>query len=528
MSTCVAVAGCGYWGKNLVRNFHELGALGGVCDPDAAAVARMQDAYEGLHAFGSFDEVLASPEVAGVCLATPADAHFGMARDALRAGKHVFVEKPLALNAADGRALVSLAEEQARILMVGHLLEYHPAVAALKAIVDEGRLGKVQCIYSNRLNLGKIRRVENILWSFAPHDISVILLLLGEMPEEVAAHGRAYLDDTIADTTISYMSFRSGASAHVFVSWLHPFKEQKLVVVGDAGMAVFEDTCADKLKLYSHHIDWIDRMPVPRKAAPEVVSIAGDEPLRLECEHFLECIESGKPPKTDGANGLRVVEVLEACQHSLDAGGKVVKLADLAAQKPALEQGYFVHPTAVVDEPAQIGAGAKIWHFAHIMPNTTIGENCVLGQNVLAGPDVVIGNGCKIQNNVAVYKGVTLEDHVFCGPSMVFTNVLNPRSEISRKHEFQPTLVKRGATLGANSTIICGHTIGEYAFVGAGAVVTRDVPAYAIVIGVPARQVGWICRCGVKLGMADGRGACPECGRVYFETAADRLEPQEA
>ena len=179
--------------------------------------------------------------------------------------------------------------------------------------------------------------------------------------------------------------------------------------------------------------------------------------------------------------------------------------------------GYFIHPSAVVDEGCEIGAGTKVWHFSHLMAACRIGCNCILGQNVYVDGDVVIGNGCKIQNNVSVYRSVTLEDRVFCGPSVVFTNVINPRAFIERKEEFRPTLVRTGATLGANATIVCGITVGAYALVGAGSVVTRDVPDYALVLGVPARLSGWVCRCGVALPPAEEGDllACPECGDKY-------------
>jgi len=213
---------------------------------------------------------------------------------------------------------------------------------------------------------------------------------------------------------------------------------------------------------------------------------------------------------------VAVLEVLDACQRSLEAGGTPMTLA------PAAPARFFVHPTATVDSGAQIGDGTRIWHYAHVMGRAHLGRGCTLGQNVFVADTVVIGDNVKIQNNVAVYEGVVLEDDVFCGPSMVFTNVVNPRSHVSRKAEFQPTLVRRGATLGANSTLVCGHTVGRYAFVGAGAVVTRDVPDYALVLGAPARVAGWMCACGVRLPLAvDARkqsAACPACGARYART----------
>jgi len=179
---------------------------------------------------------------------------------------------------------------------------------------------------------------------------------------------------------------------------------------------------------------------------------------------------------------------------------------------------YFVHDSSYVDAGARIGTGTKIWHFCHVMPGAVIGERCSLGQNVVVMPGTRIGNNVKIQNNVSIYEGVTLEDDVFCGPSCVFTNVMNPRSHVSRKHEYRPTLVRRGSSIGANATIVCGVTLGEYAFIGAGAVVTSDVPPYALMVGVPARRVGWMCQCGERLSLVSGEAACPVCGSRYQET----------
>ena len=507
MNRNIAVIGSGYWGKNLVRVMHELGALNMVCDCRQDARDEAEAKYS-IRTSASFEDVLDDAEIQGIVIAAPAVQHYEMAKKALVSGKHVFVEKPLALEVRDGEELVELAARTGRTLMVGHILEYHPAIRELKRLVREGELGRVQYIYSSRLNIGKLRTEENILWSFAPHDIAVILALLKEYPEKVAAHGGCYISPKIADTTLTTCEFRSGVRAHIFVSWLHPFKEQKLCVVGDRNMAVFDDTESErKLTLYPHRIEWMDRVPVAKKNEGVVVDLPKREPLKEECKHFLECMAEGKRPVTDGASALEVLRVLHAAEQSLKASGAPVNAVPVVPK-------YYAHPSAVIDEPCEIGAGTKIWHFSHIMAKSTIGERCNLGQNVLVSNGVRIGNNVKIQNNVSLYTGVELEDDVFCGPSMVFTNVINPRSHIVRKNEYQRTLVKRGASMGANCTIVCGTTIGEYAFVAAGAVVSRDVKPYALVMGVPARQVGWMCYCGVRL-PESSHPCCSACGRKY-------------
>ncbi|MBI2830689.1 MAG: Gfo/Idh/MocA family oxidoreductase [Chloroflexi bacterium] len=509
MNKNIAVIGSGYWGKNLVRNFAELGALHTVCDVDAARLKEATSKYPQVFRECDYSDLLKNKEIKGVVIATPAATHYSLAKECLLAGKDAFVEKPLSLKVEEGKELVALAEEKGRILMVGHLLEHHPAVEKLKELVDGGALGKIQYIYSNRLNLGKFRTEENILWSFAPHDISVILLLLGgEMPHEVSAHGGYYLHQDIADVTVTTMSFRSGARAHIFVSWLHPYKEQKLVVVGDRKMAEFNDTAQNKLLLFSHEIEWIDRKPVPHRKEAEAIEVSSEEPLRRECQNFIECIESRKKPKTDGRKGVQVLEILSHCQASLGNRGAIVPIGKK-------EKDHFVHESSVIEKPFAIGEGTKIWHFSHIMPNVTIGKNCVIGQNVFIGKGTKIGNNVKIQNNVSVFEGVTLEDDVFCGPSSVFTNVVNPRSHVSRKDDFNPTLVKKGASIGANATIVCGNTIGQFAFIGAGAVVTKDIPDYALVYGNPARIHGWMCECGEELKGKGNTLRCPRCAKVY-------------
>ncbi len=514
----IAIIGCGYWGKNLVRNFWELKALNTLYDMDENRTKQMKTLYPGVRLATRLPEVFQDDSIDGIVVATPAEFHYEIAKQALLAGKDVFVEKPLSLRVSQGTDLVALAKEKKRILMVGHLLEYHPGVIKLKEMVAAGELGKINYIHSTRLNLGKFRTEENILWSFAPHDISVILLLLNEMPKEVSAHGGSYLNQGIADVTMTTMDFSSGTKSHIFVSWLHPYKEQKLVIVGDRKMAVFDDVVSrDKLLLFSHRIDWIDRIPVPRKEDAETVNFNMEEPLKIECQHFLDCIQTRSKPRTDGENGLRVLEILELCQRSLQEGGRVMRFGK---HFDSYHPEVFVHETCCVDEPVEIGKGTKIWHFSHIMSGSKVGRNCVIGQNVFIGSGAILGNNIKIQNNVSIYDGTILEDDVFCGPSMVFTNVFNPRSFISRKKEFRKTLVKRGATIGANATVVCGNTVGEYSFIGASSVVTKDVPSYGLVYGNPARVKGWVCQCAEEIVFRSGKAVCKACGKKYKKDSA--------
>jgi len=575
----IAVIGAGYWGKNLVRNFHQLGVLKTICDgaqpireemaktyptysltldgrgkkPDMPASQRESASSLPLDGGGqgggegmitsNLSDVLEDPAINGVVIAAPAALHYEIAEKALNAGKHVFVEKPLSLNQTDGEKLVRLAAQKQKTLFVGHILHYHAAVIRLKEMIKNGKIGRLQYIYSRRLSFGKIRREENILWSFAPHDISIILSLTGEEPSYIDSVGSNFLHARIADVTMTNLKFPSGIGAHIFVSWLNPYKEQKLVIVGSSGMLVFDDTepIEKKLVHYPHTINWQNGLPVPNKAESVAIDLKDiwEEPLKAECKAFLSAIKTNTKPLTSGEEGLKVLKVLELSQHSLEQ--KEQNSFNLEHRTLNVEQSspveprtlnvepspsniepetlnieprtrFFAHETAIIDDNVEIGEKTKIWHFSHILSGSKIGENCNIGQNVVIGPDATIGNKCKIQNNVSVYKGVTLEDGVFCGPSMVFTNIFNPRAEIGKMDQVRPTLIKKGATLGANCTIVCGHTIGRYAFIGAGAVVTKDVPDHALMVGNPARQIGWMCECGEKL---NTKQKCPACKKQY-------------
>jgi len=321
----IAVIGCGYWGKNLVRNFMQLGALHTVCDATVGGRETALQIAPNAQIVSEVETVLTNPAIQGVVFATPAETHHPLVKRALLAGKDVFVEKPLALTYEQGHELVTLARAQERILLVGHVLEYHPAITRLQQLIQDGTLGKIQYVYSNRLNLGKIRSEENILWSFAPHDIAVILRLMGSMPFQVIACGGTYVQPNIADVTLTHLLFDNGVRAHIHVSWLHPFKEQRLVVIGSKMMASFDDI-AKALVLYDQHVE-VDRgAPIPVKGEGQAIDFATDEPLRLECQAFLTAILTRCPPITDGESGLRALKVLQAAQRSLVMNGEPVTL----------------------------------------------------------------------------------------------------------------------------------------------------------------------------------------------------------
>ena len=324
----IALVGCGYWGKNLCRNFHALGSLATVVDTTENGQATAKSIAPQVRFAPNFEDVLGDDQVQGVAIATPAETHAELAIKAMLAGKDVFVEKPMALSMEDAEKMKKVAEETGRILMVGHLLEYHSAVLKLREMIDSGELGKINYIYSNRLNFGKVRTEENALWSFAPHDVAVILRLMGYAPVEVSSTGGSYLTHGIADTTLSSLRFDDESRAHIFVSWLHPFKEQRLVVVGDEKMAIFNDVApyGEKLQLYPQNVEFDGTMPLLKKEDVEFVEHANTEPLREECAHFMECIQSRKQPLTNVQSGIDVFKVLHACQKSIQQNGVPVFL----------------------------------------------------------------------------------------------------------------------------------------------------------------------------------------------------------
>lgn len=522
MKARICVVGAGRWGKNHIRTLDGLGALAGIVDTDDANLARLAAQYPRAQTFTSVKPAL-EWGFDGFIVATPAQTHVELASFLLENRRPVLVEKPLALTAAEARALQELSEKRETLLMVGHVLLFHPAIRRIQGLISEGKIGRLQYLYSNRLNLGTVRTEENILWSFAPHDISVFQFLVGSQPAEVVTRGGAFLQPGIHDTTMTVITYPNNVVGHIFVSWLHPFKEHRVVIIGSKGMLSYEDSHEAKdILFYEKGIDWIQGEPVARDGPTEVIPYDRSLPLTEELRYFIEHLGDKSVAIANAADGVAVLEILEQASLELQSTPSRPEAqsrpeASRPTRVPEPTTDFFVHPTAIVDEGAEVGEATKIWHFCHVQSGARIGARCTLGQNVYVGTDVRIGDHVKIQNNVSVYEGVELEDYVFCGPSMVFTNVLDPRCKYPQRgsRHYRKTLVCEGASIGANATIICGHTIGRHAFIAAGATVTGDVPDYALMVGVPARRVGWSCECGERLGEVEGAVTCPRCRRLY-------------
>jgi len=482
--------GSGYWGQNILRCLYNIdGVKLTVCDINENALNKFKEQYPNISITTDFDSVLVDPEIKGVMIALPAEMHYLFAKKVLLAGKDVYIEKPITLDVGQAQELVDLAKEKNLIIMVGHLLHYHIAIEKIKSIVKSGQIGKIINIVSNRLNLGIFRTNENSLWSLAPHDISVILSLCGDkLPSQVQCFGQANITPGVHDITNTIFQIEN-TYVNINVNWLNPYKEQKLTIIGEKGMLVFDDTePINKLKLYENYINWTGSSnPIPVANKTEGITIPLDlskSPLTRECEHFIYCCETRSIPITPGKEGVRVLKVLQMCSDALTQTNTSSK----QVVKPKLD--YFVHESSLVDNGAKIGSGSKVWHWSHVTSSAEVGPKCNIGQNCyIAGK---LGSGCKVQNNVSLYLGVECGDDVFLGPSCVLTNDLNPRCAEPKNGHYVKTFIEKGATIGANATIVCGTRIGTHSLIGAGAVVTKDVEPYAIMVGNPAKRIGTI------------------------------------
>ncbi len=476
----MAIFGAGSWGKNYVRIINKMGVLAAVADSDESTRKQLLEDFPDVMITGDYKEILKNSDINGIIVAVPAAEHYRLTRDALLAGKDVLVEKPMALSTNEARELVEIAENSDKILMVGHLLLYNPAVQKMIELVHKNVIGDIYFVEMNRLKLGKVRSQENVLWSFAPHDIAVLLSLVNSGVVKVTAVGMSALQPLVEDNVYLHIKFQNSVKASVHISWLWPREQRKTTIVGAEGMIVYDE---NEGKLYIYRKGVKEDLTIWDKGT-EVLEFKNVDVLERQARHFLECIEKRAIPYTDGKTGARVIKIIMEASDSL--------------KRTFNGENFFVHETACIDPPVSIGEGTQVWHFSHIMSGSQIGRECKIGQNVFIAPGVKMGNNVKIQNNVSVYRGVIMENNVFCGPSMVFTNVITPRSAYPKKipEEYEKTLIKEGASIGANATILCGIVVGKYAFIGAGAVVTKDVPDHAVVYGNPGVIQGWICRCG--------------------------------
>lgn len=316
----LAIVGCGKWGMNHVKTAYKLFGekLKYCCDSFPESESNVKKISDKIIFTTDLSQIINDDSVKAVIVSSPAETHFEITKELLQNGKNVLVEKPITLNSDEAKILDEIAREKNLVLMVGHLLLFHPAILKIKEFLDEGKLGKLQYIYSNRLNLGTIRTEENILWSFAPHDISVIQFFIGDVPAEVKATGAIFVQKDIQDTTMTYLKFNNNIHAHIYVSWLHPFKEQRLVVIGDKSMMVFEDTLSEnKLKFYEKGFDIVNGLPVKRDADFENVEFDKTSPLEIEQKHFIDCIINHSTPRSDGTNAIEVLETLERAQGEL-------------------------------------------------------------------------------------------------------------------------------------------------------------------------------------------------------------------
>jgi len=484
----LGLIGGGYWGKNLIRTFNSLDVLKTICEINDEIIEKYEVDYPNLTITKYFDDMLNDDEITMICVSLPAQMHYEFGIKVLQAGKHLYVEKPITLNVLEAEKLNLYAKEHNLICMVGHLLHYHPAIATIKEILTSNVLGPIKHITSNRKSHGIYRTYENVLWSFAPHDISIALSLCNGTHDDVqnlSCNGTTYVSKGVHDIVNMSMTIND-IYVNINVDWNSPYKEQRLSIACENGLILFDDVEKfDKLKIINNHVQMNNDIPVANKTESRVQEVDYSiSPLTHECVHFINCCTTNVQPITCSEEGINVLKVMLQADKLLMSHDKTI-------------QPFTKHVTSDVDNDVSIGNNTKIWRWCHIGKGAIIGDNCSVGQCCfIAG---TIGNGCKLQNNVSIYKGVKAGNNVFFGPSCVLTNDINPRCEYSKNGQYMETIIEDGVTIGANATIICGHTIGKYALIGAGAVITKDVEPYSIMAGNPAIRIGTIDECGNRI-----------------------------
>ncbi len=514
MSTVrVAVVGLGSRGLLAAEILSGMSALGALCDAEPTVLVDTGRAFEGVRLESDYLRLLAASDVAAVVLCTPPETWDGMVEAALHAGKDVYLEAPLVLPLERGRAMVELAVERRRLLMAGPVMRFAPAVEALLAAARSGAFGRLRYIHAHHDKDSPPSGETPADAGLSAVQAQLLLDLLDAPASRVFTRGTGWRSARAQDVTETLLECRDGPRALLRASHVAPFGPHgafELTVLGDAGAGRLRRDDEDRLHVVFQGEAAVDAPPPSTGREARAASLA----------HFLESVQTRRPTLQGPDALLGLWRLLAAAQRSLDEGAPVDPAAAPPAPRTAAPAGVFLHRTVELDGPCDIGAGTKIWHFSKLLGPLKIGRDCSFGQNVVIERNVTIGDNVKVQNNVSIYSGVILEDDVFCGPSMVFTNIGTPRSHFPRKGQYAVTRVHRGASIGANATVVCGHTLGQYCFVGAGAVVTRDVPDYALVYGNPARVMGFACYCGARLPFGTGLGECQEagcadCGRRY-------------
>lgn len=487
----IILVGLGRWGANIHRTLQSKGLCTITVDPVIGCGAE----------YTTLSTALLHHSKLAVIIATPPHTHFPLAKEALQAGRYVLVEKPMCVSVEEAEELSELSEGR---LMVDHLLMHSSPHRRLLRLCKDGVIGRLRRVKMTRFNFGTVRKHENVLWSLLAHDVSLLLGLFTGAVKDVRCVGQAVVTEGVEDYVDVSVRFDDGCIGQVEGAWMHPYKERRAVVYGESGCLVLNEWFHSEKGVEKGGLRWykwsattreagvdIEKKEMPLPEMDEETAGLHKEALRNVIEHFWRCSQGLERISSDADAGLGVVRVLSAATQSLKSNG----IATQVARRPCTaDNGAYIHPSATVDSGAMVGAGCKVWHYSHLMGTCTVGSNVSIGQNVFIGASVRIGSGCKIQNNVSVYGGVTVEEEVFLGPHCAFTNVKRPRA--FTKGVLEGTVVRRGATVGANATVVCGVTLGEYCLVGAGSVVTRDVERFAVVVGNPARRVGWVGKDG--------------------------------